>query len=243
MKIKINNKRTALLLILVISAILAACTPAAVNADEITGRQGNGQYGNGGEAERQQIDRPQPVFDTEITPAEADGLLFMREEEKLAHDVYIYLYEKWNNQVFQNIAGSESTHVESIRYLMEQFGIEDTASDQFGVFINSDLQDLYEQLTSLGSRSLLDALQVGAAIEEIDILDLEEFLSQTENENIALVYQNLLDGSENHLRAFVRVISNQTGSDYTPQYMSQGAFDQILADSAGNGIWRKWKWE
>ena len=80
------------------------------------------------------------------------------------------------------------------------------------------------------------ALMVGAAIEEIDILDLEKYIQQTENAEIRQVYQNLAAGSESHLQAFVRVLQNQGSEEYQPQYLSQEAYDQIIQGSSmGNG--------
>ena len=107
----------------------------------------------------------------ELTALEVDGLAFMREEEKLARDVYLTLYEKWNMPVFQNIAGSESTHMDAVLTLLERYSLDDPSAEKaVGEFTNPDLQALYDQLVNLGSQSLADALKVGAAIEEIDIL-------------------------------------------------------------------------
>lgn len=44
-----------------------------------------------------------------------DDLLYMREEEKLARDVYITLYEKWGIPVFNNISNRESDHNDLIQ--------------------------------------------------------------------------------------------------------------------------------
>lgn len=177
---------------------------------------------------------PQPtgVLNTE----EAAGLLYMREEEKLAHDVYLTLYEKWGTAVFQNIAGSEATHTEAVLTLIERYGLADPAAgNDRGVFADLALQALYDQLIGQGSQSLSDALRVGAAIEEIDILDLEKRLSQTDQPDIILVYQNLTAGSQNHLRAFVSVLEQQTGETYQPQYLSQAVFDEIISSQNGRG--------
>ncbi len=85
--------------------------------------------------------------------------------------------------------------------------------------------------------SLEEALLVGGAIEEIDILDLQENLAVTENGAVIEVYNNLLKGSINHLRSFVRTYERQTGESYQPQFMSQEAYDELMASSAalGNG--------
>jgi hypothetical protein len=166
---------------------------------------------------------------------EIAGLLFMREEEKLAHDVYLTLYELWGQQTFAKIAESEQTHTDTIRRLLDAYGLEDPAAGrEVGDFADTDLQALYDQLVVQGSASLDTALRVGAAIEEIDILDLEEQLDRTDKDDIRLVYENLRSGSENHLRAFTSVIEKKGGT-YQPDYLSQDAYDLIVSTSSGRG--------
>jgi len=172
----------------------------------------------------------------ELTAMEAGGLAFMREEEKLARDVYLTLYEVWNMPIFQNIAGSESTHMDAVLTVLERYGLEDpSAGKAVGVFENPALQGLYDELVDLGNQSLADALKVGAAIEEIDILDLEERLAQTERSDISMVYESLLKGSRNHLRSFTSTFERQTGEVYVPQYMSQEAYSTITATGIETG--------
>ncbi len=176
-------------------------------------------------------------FDTELTDAEITGLIYMREEEKLAHDVYLALYDLWGLSLFQNIAGSEHTHTNAVKQLLDTFNIPDPAdTSPAGAFTNPDLQALYDDLIAIGKKSLGDALKVGAAIEEIDILDLEESLLEVQNPNIQRVYENLLRGSENHLRAFISTLMRNTGETYQPQYMTEEAYEQIIsADTARGG--------
>jgi len=172
----------------------------------------------------------------EISDAEVDGLIFMREEEKLARDVYLTLYDQWGLQAFSNIASSEQTHTDSVKALLDMYGIDDPVQDDtIGVFVNEDLQTLYDELIATGSQSLVDALNVGAAIEEIDILDLIENIDKTEEANIEWVYENLKAGSENHLRAFVSQLEGQSGTAYEPQYLSQALYDEIMSSSNGRG--------
>lgn len=170
-----------------------------------------------------------------LTEAEANALLYMREEEKLAHDVYLALYNQWQLPIFQNIANSEQTHTDAIKTLLDRYGLQDPAYGEAGVFANQTLQDLYDQLVAQGSQSLAKALKVGAAIEEIDILDLEQPITQTSQPDIALVYENLLRGSQNHLRSFVSTLQNQTGETYQPQYLSQDAYQAIVGTSIERG--------
>ncbi len=174
----------------------------------------------------------------DLSAGEKDGLIFMREEEKLARDVYIVLYEKWNRRVFNNISQSEQRHTNAVLYLINRYGINDPVSDDgVGVFTNPDLQNLYNQLTDQGTASLEEALKVGAAIEEIDILDLDKQLNEViDNEDIKIVYENLRNGSYNHLRAFVRNLS-AIGVNYSQQYLPKDEFDKIIngSNTHGNG--------
>ena len=174
----------------------------------------------------------------ELSAAEAADLLFMREEEKLAHDVYVAFYEMWRLPAFENIARSELSHMDSLLRLLEKYGLSDPVQDNSaGAFVNADLQTMYNDLVAQGERSLLAALQVAAAIEEIDILDLQDAAAQTNKADIQLAYRNLIAGSENHLRAFVRLIERQTGEVYAPQYLTADAYATIVvADSGRNGV-------
>jgi len=174
----------------------------------------------------------------QLTQEEIDGLLYMVEEEKLAHDVYATLYQKWGLQIFNNIAESEATHVNAVRTLLEKYNITDPTKDEpVGVFTNPDLQALYNQLIEMGSKSAVDALKVGALIEETDIIDLQERIDQTDKLDIIAVYENLMMGSRNHLRAFVKTLSNY-GVTYEPQLLSMEEYEAIInsaMETGGNG--------
>ncbi len=112
---------------------------------------------------------------TTLTAEEIDGLRWMREEEKLAHDVYVALGETWGIRVFENIAAAETTHGEAIKTLLDRHGIADPAAGQpVGAFTDPELQALYGDLVARGRTSLVDALTVGALIEELDISDLRD---------------------------------------------------------------------
>ncbi len=161
----------------------------------------------------------------------------MREEEKLARDVYLTLYDTWNQQVFQNISRSEQAHTDAVLALLEQYGISDPVGDNpVGVFVDEALQALHDKLVNQGSASLIDALLVGAAIEEIDIIDIEKRKEDViGNDDIIEVYDNiLLEGSRNHLRAFVKNLETQ-GITYQPQYLSQAEYDAIISGETERG--------
>jgi len=170
----------------------------------------------------------------ELSAEESADLLYMREEEKLAHDVYVTLYETWGLRVFDNIAKAEQKHADSVAYWLDYYKISDPAEGNgFGEFDDARLQALYDDLATQGKQSVVDALKVGAAVEEIDILDLQERLAETNN-------SALMACSKNHLRAFASNIKAQSGESYAPQYMSQAAYNAIVsasAQGAGNGRW------
>jgi hypothetical protein len=164
----------------------------------------------------------------QLSDTEIEGLLYMREEEKLARDVYLTLYEAWGVPIFQNIARSEAAHMAAVGTLIDRYGLADPATGDIGVFTDPTLQALYDQLVAEGRQSLANALRVGAAIEEIDILDLQERLAQTDRADIALVYENLMKGSRNHLRAFASTLARQTGETYQPQYLDRDSYESIV---------------
>lgn len=165
----------------------------------------------------------------DLSQEEIDGLLFMREEEKLALDVYITLYQKYGIKAFNNISKSEQTHTEAVKLLLEKYSLTDPVqSDVLGLFINQDLQNLYTQLIGSGNVSDIEALKVGAAIEEIDILDLvKQLTGVVDNQDIIYVYNNLKKGSENHLRAFVKNLSMR-GVVYSPVYLDADTYNSII---------------
>jgi hypothetical protein len=170
-----------------------------------------------------------------LDETEKEGLLLMREEEKLARDVYLNLYEKWNLKTFYNIAQSEKTHMEAIRILLDRYDIKDPVDeDIMGVFESEKLQGLYNELVAQGGESLEQALKVSALIEELDIYDLKELLSKTDNDDIKIVYLNLLKGSRNHLRSFDRQL-DRNGFSYEVNFLSQKEYDSIASSDQERG--------
>lgn len=170
-----------------------------------------------------------------LSEEETAGLLFMREEEKLARDVYQTLFDKWGIKIFSNIAQSEQTHTEAVRDLLEKYNLTDPVTDDtIGVFVNSDLQSLYNTLVERGLQSEVEALTVGAIIEDLDIYDLQNQIEKTDNQDIKLVYENLLRGSRNHLRAFTKQL-NMRYVTYEPSYITQEDYAAIISSDQETG--------
>ena len=163
-----------------------------------------------------------------ITALEADNLTYMREEEKLARDVYLTMYDAWGLNIFSNIAASEQTHTDAVAEMLEKYKLPDpVVDDRVGIFVNQKLIDLYDTLLARGYQSSLEALYVGALIEEVDMVDLKRAIEETDNEDIQQLYENLLSGSRNHLRAFVGLIEDQ-GIVYEAQLLPQDEVDAIV---------------
>ena len=166
---------------------------------------------------------------SDLNDVEIADIMQMREEEKLARDVYITLGEKWGKNVFLNIQGSEDSHTSEVQQLIDRYDLDDPViDDTVGVFTSNEMKTLYEKLIAQGDVSLLDALIVGATIEDLDIYDLDNALERTDSDDVIAVYTNLLEGSKRHMQSFVKNITKE-GGEYIPTYISQEEFDEIIA--------------
>lgn len=136
-----------------------------------------------------------------------DTLVYLAEEEKLAHDVYQVLGDLWGGQIFEKIQSSELSHQDQVSTLLATYAISDPRSSELGVFTNPELQSLYDQLIAQGSQSATEAYNVGVLIEQTDIADLQESIALTQDPTILSVLEKLKAASENHLRAFSRQLA------------------------------------
>jgi hypothetical protein len=190
---------------------------------------------------------------SELDFNEATHLAFMREEEKLARDVYTKLGMLYpDSVVFGKIDDSEQRHTDAVKGALEQHGLEDpNSNDNLGMFTGEAygeyFTEKYEYLVNKATNSELDALYVGAFIEELDMMDIarcpQEIVLQdngvdsdsecglvyTDEPDIINLYESLISGSESHLRGYVRAIEAVVGKGtYTAQVLSQEEVDAIL---------------
>ncbi|MCK4932374.1 MAG: DUF2202 domain-containing protein [Candidatus Aminicenantes bacterium] len=225
-------------LLLILALVGSLTIPSFAQGNSWNGGNGKGKHGpgsgngfNGGMAE---LINSLPYED--LSNKEILGMTYMYEEEKLARDVYLTLYKTWNIKIFSNIANSEQRHMDALKLLLQKYDIPiPVLNDEVGFFSNTKLQQLYHELVAQGEKSPLDAVYVGATIEDLDISDLEAFLSQADNKDIKTVYQNLMKGSRNHLRAFARHL-NKYGESYKAQYLSQDEVDEIINSPMERGL-------
>jgi hypothetical protein len=162
-------------------------------------------------------------------------LVWLREEEQLAHDVYATLAELWDLRIFDNISASEENHIAAVFDLLDRYGIDDPAAgNPLGQFNDPQLQALYDQFVADGSASLAAALQVGATIEELDIADLRELADAVDQPDVLSVAAELERGSRNHLRAFVGQLTARD-AQFEPTHLDAAVFTEIVSSPTERG--------
>lgn len=170
-----------------------------------------------------------PVFANTLSGDEIEDLLYITEEEKLAHDVYLAFQRKYRERVFPNIRRSEQRHMDAMAGLLDRYGLENPSKPDAGAFEDPILQAFYVQLITDGSKSRIDAIKAGARIEEQDMIDIVEAIKRTDEAASKRVYSNLLAGSENHLRAFVSRLQ-RLGVRYEPVLLTRDAYQAIIGN-------------
>lgn len=165
-----------------------------------------------------------------LSKQEIEDLQFLKEEEKLARDVYLFSYDLYGQKIFKNIANSEQSHMNSVSVLIAKYNIPDFSLEERGEFSNEILQQLYDDLVALSSKSIEDALSVGATVEDLDINDLNHFIINTTHADVEDMYQKLNCGSRNHMRSYSTNL-NTLGVVYDPQFISLEEYNTIISGS------------
>ncbi|MEJ2400507.1 MAG: DUF2202 domain-containing protein [Xanthomonadales bacterium] len=161
---------------------------------------------------------------------ESETLRFMREEEKLARDVYREMDALWAPRIFSQIAESEQRHMDALLKMIVLYGLDDpVGANPPGVFENATLAQRYGDLVAQGADSLSGALHAGAEIEEIDLLDLAAAIAETDEDPLQRAYSNLRSATCSHLRSFVSHIINLEGA-YVPSYLDDQTFGECVGD-------------
>jgi hypothetical protein len=235
------KKMFMLFAVVALGIMFMGMSTVMAGGDQNRGEIGKGStYENNCEDQPCFEDAPKPVSSdtmiiqsadetSELDDTEIHHLLFIREEEKMARDVYRVLYEKWGNPIFANIIESEQAHMDAMANLLSFYGLDDpVTSDETGEFNNDDIAGLYSDLVYRGLQSEIDALLVGAYIEEYEIIDIWLAYDETDEERIKKVYQNLYEGSYNHLDAFVYVYELVAGESYESKLLSADEYEDVL---------------
>jgi len=215
---------------LVVAAIIF--TSGSCSKDKTTVVNGkNAENSNIGNVQSQVNILPKESLSAE----ELNSLAFLREEEKLAMDVYISLYNKWGVKIFDNISKSENSHMSMVLSLLNKYDLPDpVGTNNVGVFNNNNLQTLYNQLVFEGNKSILNAYIVGATIEDLDLYDIKVAMLNIDNQDIRYVFDILAKGSRNHMRSFYKNIIS-AGGTYSPQYITKDEFKLIIESEMETG--------
>ena len=134
-----------LLIGLLTTALLASCNQQPEN-------QMQGQKGQSNKVSQEQL---AAIANADLTVEQKEGLVFILEEEKLAHDVYLYFADMYGQKVFTNISKSEQKHMDAIAMLVNKYNLNYSVSSTRGVFHNHVLQGLYNDLIARGDGFLL----------------------------------------------------------------------------------------
>ena len=91
----------------------------------------------------------------DVSTSEEKELLYMREEEKMAHDIYSLMYDKWGSRPFYNITSAEERHMAAIKTIINKYALTDPVKDtKIGVFTNAEINKLYTDLIEQGNKSI-----------------------------------------------------------------------------------------
>jgi hypothetical protein len=145
----------------------------------------------------------------------------MREEEKLARDIYTVLGETTPSAVFKNIPRSEQTHMDAFDQLLDRYEIPDPVVDEsaIGTFTDPFFTNLFNELKEKGQKSDKDAFEVGAMVEDLNMANLIKYGEATDKPDLQLAYSTLLKQSKNHMSAFVRQL-DRLGYEFEPEYIT-----------------------
>jgi len=180
---------------------------------------------------------PTPTATAAADSTLSTNLTHMRDEERLARDIYTALAAKYASAApFVNIARSEQVHFDTMGLLLTLYGVADpSAARNPGTYADPALQSLYDKLLASGSESLAKAYDVGVAVENLDIADLKAAISQTSQADVKAAFTNLMNGSANHLAAFTAAKDGKILGARNGQGMQNGRSGGNSAGQRGNG--------
>jgi hypothetical protein len=155
---------------------------------------------------------PAVTASTAVDAAVAKQLTYLREEERLARDVYTALYELYPDATsFSRIANAEQRHFDSMGLMLSRHGLADPSSGlSAGTYANDTLTKLSAQLMTQAKVSVNEAYKVGVAIEQTDIADLKTGLAGNVPADVKAAYTYLQVGSDNHLASFTALRDGKT---------------------------------
>ena len=183
--------------------------------------------------------RAQSLIGNQLKSKEA-VIMYLVEQEKLAHDFYRSLDTMWVTDIFNRVANEEYEHVGKLSAVAAELMI--SVPNHFNEypmrqFIDNKLRHLYAELMISANFSLEDAYRTSANLEERKMVDLKMALKEPNFELENLTYKALLIGSEDNFKAFIRAL-NEMNSGYTPILMSPSEFEALTKNILANDAWQ-----
>ena len=218
--------------------LIVACAGLLAFSAGVADAQGRPpQGGDASDCQQALIDRFESLDTNTLDQWTIDAILLLREEEKLARDVYLTFSWWYDLPVFPNIARSEQQHMNLVALLLDRYGLPDPAEGKgIGEFSDPWVQGLFDYLVALGAESLVGALTAGAMIEDVDIYHLEHILDHSDFDDVNLIVQNMVAGSRNHMRSFVGALEKHDATYVPEDYLTQDELDEILNSPMETGV-------
>jgi hypothetical protein len=167
-----------------------------------------------------------------LSASAQEALRFQIDEERMAGELYRTFGEKHDVRPFKNIPRAEARHRELLENLATRAGLIPARPTTAGRYETPAIQARYDALLARGQVSLVEALKVGALVEEQDIADLRALVATTDNPELKSVVSALEQGSRHHLNAFVRNLRAR-GIDYVPQVLTPAEVAEITVAAPG----------
>lgn len=217
--------------------VIVACAAMLVISASLADAKGQlPQGGDASDCRQALVDRFDSLSTNTLDAETVEAILLLREEEKLARDVYLTLSWWYDLPIFSNIARSEQQHMNLVALLLDRYGLADPAEGKgIGDFSDAWVQGLFDLLVGSGAESLVNALFAGATIEDVDIYHLQHILDHSDFDDVNLIVQNMVAGSRNHMRSFDEALEKR-GETYAAYYISQTELNEILASPMETGV-------
>ncbi len=166
----------------------------------------------------------------DLSGQEEKGIVFVREEEKVAVNFYGMMSDLFGSEVLTQLAESERTHLGVTALPVEKYHLQDPTVDRTdGEFMSNSLQAHYDELIEEGSPSLSDAFIAGTTLQEASLVTIQNQLDRVaNNRDLRNMYAALRVATRNHLRIMFREVTDHGGS-YAPLFMEQAAFQAIVS--------------
>jgi len=172
------------------------------------------------------------------------SIAYMYDEERLAKEVYLSIYQKQPVRQLSKIASkAETRHIDAVKNLAQRYGIP-TPTQKVGKYQHKQIESLYNKLYTKGIRSQKDALEVGCIVEVTDIDDLDKFITQAQKDNaqdIVQIYDFLRNGSYNHYWAFDKGLKQLGVSNGCCSLGDEYCHMEYPKNKHGNGNGGRWR--